>query len=313
MVSAATACEHERGEQRHRANRARTGRPRSIARCGHRAPMHRNQGDQLAYEPSKSTMRMSTRPAVAAFALATLARIRFVAVTHSRARRAPLCPANRTCRGLAAVCSVALLALVGCGSNQHSSSTSAGRGQSKAASGQHTSTAPAPPARLVYRHLFSLPAPLRDPASALISGGRFVFLGGLDAADSSTAGIELSNVHQDFADVQPAARAARCPGSGARRARVRVWRRLVLRARPHHQLRPSHRRGHHDRAAAARPVRRRRCRAWCNGLHRRGLRRNELADHNPRLAARIAGARRRTPAGRAALLRQSALSTGGCS
>ena len=88
-----------------------------------------------------------------------------------------------------------MLALAGCGSSQHGSSTSTGRSQTKAESGQHTTTALPAPVRLVYRHLFSLPAPLRDPASALISGGRFVFLGGLDAADSSTAGIELANVH----------------------------------------------------------------------------------------------------------------------
>ena len=139
---------------------------------------------------------MSTRPAVPALDLATVARIRLVPGTDSWARMDPLRPAKRRCRGLAAVFSVALLALAGCGSNQHNSSTGTGRGQSKAASGQHTSAAAPPPVRLVYRHLFSLSAPLRDPASALISGGRFVFLGGLDAADSSTAGIVLSNVHR---------------------------------------------------------------------------------------------------------------------
>ena len=33
----------------------------------------------------------------------------------------------------------------------------------------------------------------RDPASAALGGGRFVLLGGLDAADTSSAGIELAD------------------------------------------------------------------------------------------------------------------------
>ena len=146
-------------------------------------------------------MRMSTRRAVATLALATLALIRLLPATYSGARADPSLPSTRACRRLALVSSAALLALAACGSSQHASSTStrtstsAGPGQAKAAPGQHTTTAPPPPVRLVYRHLFSLAAPLRDPASALIPGGRFVFLGGLDAADSSTAGIELANVH----------------------------------------------------------------------------------------------------------------------
>jgi N-acetylneuraminic acid mutarotase len=40
--------------------------------------------------------------------------------------------------------------------------------------------------------LFALPAPLRDPATAAIRDGRFVLLGGLDAADVSTGGIEVA-------------------------------------------------------------------------------------------------------------------------
>lgn len=49
--------------------------------------------------------------------------------------------------------------------------------------------------KLAYRPLFTLPAPLRDPASAAIGGGRFVLLGGLDAADSSSAAIEVVGSH----------------------------------------------------------------------------------------------------------------------
>jgi hypothetical protein len=51
------------------------------------------------------------------------------------------------------------------------------------------------PARLAYHRLYSLLAPLRDPASAVLGGGRFVLLGGLDAADGSSAGIELADLH----------------------------------------------------------------------------------------------------------------------
>jgi hypothetical protein len=54
--------------------------------------------------------------------------------------------------------------------------------------------APARPLKLAYRALFSLRAPLRDPASAGLGDGRFVLLGGLDAADTSSAGIEVAGL-----------------------------------------------------------------------------------------------------------------------
>ena len=38
---------------------------------------------------------------------------------------------------------------------------------------------------LAYRPLYSLAAPVRDPASVAIAAHRFVLLGGLDSADSS--------------------------------------------------------------------------------------------------------------------------------
>lgn len=50
-------------------------------------------------------------------------------------------------------------------------------------------TAPSQPVDLTYRGLFSLPAALQDPASANLGNGRFVLLGGLDAADTSTAAV----------------------------------------------------------------------------------------------------------------------------
>jgi Kelch motif/Galactose oxidase, central domain len=51
------------------------------------------------------------------------------------------------------------------------------------------------PITVAYHPLFTLGAPLRDPATAALSGGRFVLVGGLDAADVSSAGIELANLH----------------------------------------------------------------------------------------------------------------------
>jgi N-acetylneuraminic acid mutarotase len=50
--------------------------------------------------------------------------------------------------------------------------------------------------RLSYRLLFSLAVPLQDPAIAALTGERFVLLGGLDAADTSTAGVLVANLHE---------------------------------------------------------------------------------------------------------------------
>jgi N-acetylneuraminic acid mutarotase len=60
--------------------------------------------------------------------------------------------------------------------------------------------------KLSYRPLFSLPAPLQDPAIAGLSSGRFVLLGGLDAADTSTAGVLVANL-------QAPLRSASLPGA----------------------------------------------------------------------------------------------------
>ena len=76
-------------------------------------------------------------------------------------------------------------------------------GSGPAGSGQRTRSpsagstavrAPPSPLRLAYHPLYSLPAPLRDPATAVLAGRRLVLLGGLDAADSSSAGIELADL-----------------------------------------------------------------------------------------------------------------------
>jgi N-acetylneuraminic acid mutarotase len=47
---------------------------------------------------------------------------------------------------------------------------------------------------LTYRPLYTLPAPLRDPATAPLAQGRFAMLGGLDAADVSTGEIDVAGV-----------------------------------------------------------------------------------------------------------------------
>jgi hypothetical protein len=50
--------------------------------------------------------------------------------------------------------------------------------------------------RLRYRPLYSLPAPLRDPAYVTLGGDRFAMLGGLDGTDVSVAGIEIADLHR---------------------------------------------------------------------------------------------------------------------
>jgi hypothetical protein len=53
--------------------------------------------------------------------------------------------------------------------------------------------------RLSYRHLYALPAPLRDPASAALPGAKFVLAGGLTAADTSAGEIEAADLHRVLA------------------------------------------------------------------------------------------------------------------
>ena len=49
--------------------------------------------------------------------------------------------------------------------------------------------------KLAYRPRFSLPAAVQDPAIATLPGGRLVLLGGIDAADASTADVVVGDVH----------------------------------------------------------------------------------------------------------------------
>ena len=83
---------------------------------------------------------------------------------------------------------VLCLAVAGCGGN-----TTTTAGHPAAHSSQSRAAKPLA-VSLAYRPLFSLPAPLQDPAIAGLSGGRFVLLGGLDAADTSTAGVLVADL-----------------------------------------------------------------------------------------------------------------------
>ena len=51
------------------------------------------------------------------------------------------------------------------------------------------------PRALRYQPLYTLPAPVQDPATATLAGGRFVLLGGLTAQDTSSPGVTVGSVH----------------------------------------------------------------------------------------------------------------------
>ena len=86
------------------------------------------------------------------------------------------------------------LIVAGCGggSNTQSGAQSAGAAKHHRVARHRASV---PSVRLSYRRLYALPAPLRDPASAVLPGGKFVFVGGLTAADTSAGEIETANLH----------------------------------------------------------------------------------------------------------------------
>jgi hypothetical protein len=73
------------------------------------------------------------------------------------------------------------------------------------------------PASLVYHPLYDLAAPVQDPASAALGPRRFVLLGGLDAADTSSdevivAGLHGSSVKATLPNAQHDAQAAALAG-----------------------------------------------------------------------------------------------------
>jgi hypothetical protein len=87
------------------------------------------------------------------------------------------------------------LGVAGCGSSGSgaTSGSHTGAHQSKTTRVQHA--AAAGPQRLAYRTLFSLPAPLRDPATAPVGSSQAALLGGLNSADTSTDQVDVVNRH----------------------------------------------------------------------------------------------------------------------
>ncbi len=90
---------------------------------------------------------------------------------------------------------VLALLCVGCGSSSTSSTAPTTKARTRAPA--HAAKPPAlqSPATLSYRPLFTLPAAVQDPATAALSAGRFVLLGGITPAVTSTAAITVASTH----------------------------------------------------------------------------------------------------------------------
>jgi len=90
---------------------------------------------------------------------------------------------------------VLALVVAGCGGSGSTSSASTSHGRSASHQRRTIRKPRAPrPATLAYRHLYTLPAPLRDPAYARLGAGRFVLIGGLSAADTSTSEVYVGDI-----------------------------------------------------------------------------------------------------------------------
>jgi hypothetical protein len=86
------------------------------------------------------------------------------------------------------------LSAAGCGGGGSSNSSAGRTTAARRSTTKATHPLPPPSVLLAYRPLYALSAPLRDPATAALGGGRFAMLGGLDAADVSSAGIEVADL-----------------------------------------------------------------------------------------------------------------------
>jgi hypothetical protein len=89
------------------------------------------------------------------------------------------------------VAALAALLAAGCGGAASTTATS----RTPGASG-HAKAAPnhsVPATALSYRPLYHLASAVQDPAAAALGGGRFVLMGGLTAADSSTANVVVGD------------------------------------------------------------------------------------------------------------------------
>jgi N-acetylneuraminic acid mutarotase len=95
---------------------------------------------------------------------------------------------------LGTISAAVVLAGAGCGG---SGGSGAGSAHHAAHARRHLATArlAAPRSvKLSYHELYSLPAPVQDPAAADLGAGRFVLLGGLTAADTSSAGVTVADL-----------------------------------------------------------------------------------------------------------------------
>lgn len=106
------------------------------------------------------------------------------------------------------------LLAAGCGGSSATTTSAHARRTAKRAS----AAVPAP-ATFTFRHLYSLPAPLRDPAFAPLGGSRFLLAGGLSAADTSTTEVDIADLHHivragTLPGAQHDAQGARLPQGG---------------------------------------------------------------------------------------------------
>lgn len=86
------------------------------------------------------------------------------------------------------------LTLAGCGGSGAGSGTTTSHRTSASRQRRTIRKARAPrPATLIYKHLYTLPAPLRDPAYAALGSHRFALIGGLSAADTSTTEVDVGD------------------------------------------------------------------------------------------------------------------------
>lgn len=94
-------------------------------------------------------------------------------------------PSPRARLSAVAVALLTSCLMTACGGAQTHRLATRHTGRSRAARAGERATHAAPVA-LAYRPLYQLPAPVQDPASAGLGGTRFVLLGGLTAADTSS-------------------------------------------------------------------------------------------------------------------------------
>jgi N-acetylneuraminic acid mutarotase len=93
---------------------------------------------------------------------------------------------------VAALTVVLVMGMAGCGGSASTTSTTGHATHTHSAS--RSAVARRAPIRVTYRPLFSLPAPVQDPAFATLPPDRFVLLGGIDASGGSTGSVVLADL-----------------------------------------------------------------------------------------------------------------------